>query len=213
MSHKRLAVVITSAVAALALSACSSASATTTAQPTPGATDSTQQPTPTPSESGAAGEEFGPACAAIPTDPNNPGSFEAMATEQVMTAVAANPDYFSTFVAAVEQAGLTETLNNNENMTVFVPTDDAFAKVPAADLDAIMASPEMLTEILLYHVVQETLTPDKLAGTHETLQGDSLTVAGSGTDFKVNEVATVVCGNVKTANATVYAVDSVILPS
>jgi uncharacterized surface protein with fasciclin (FAS1) repeats len=202
LSHQRLAVVLTSAVAALALSACTSVSASTTAQPTPG-----------PSESGAAGEEFGAACAAIPTDPSNPGSFEAMATEPVITAAAANPDFFSIFVGAVEKAGLTDSLNDSENITVFVPTNDAFAKVPAEDLNTILASQEMLVAILEYHVVPQTLTPENLVGTHLTQAGDSVEVTGSGTDFIVNNTASIVCGNVKTANATVYAVDSVLLPA
>jgi uncharacterized surface protein with fasciclin (FAS1) repeats len=61
-------------------------------------------------------------------------------------------------------------------------------------------------------VVPEALTPDQLDGTRETMTGDSITVTGSGTDFKVNDTATVICGNVKTANATVYAIDTVLMP-
>jgi uncharacterized surface protein with fasciclin (FAS1) repeats len=202
LSHKRLAVVVTSAFTALALSACSTLSISATAQPTPSA-----------SESGAASEEFGSGCSAVPTDSSNPGSFEAMATEPVMTAAAANPALFSTLVEAVNQAGLTETLNNTENITLFAPTDEAFAKISAEDLNAIMADQDLLSKVLAYHVVPETLTPDKLAGTHETMTGDSLTVTGSGTEFKVNDTAMIICGNVKTSNATVYVVDSVIIPN
>jgi uncharacterized surface protein with fasciclin (FAS1) repeats len=135
-----------------------------------------------------------------------------MAQERVATAAAANPD-FEVLVAAVKQAGLTDSLNNAENITVFAPINDAFGKIAAADLEAILADQEMLRQILTYHVVPETLTPDNLAGTHVTLEGTDLTVTGSGTEFTINGTATVVCGNIKTANATVYAIDGVLLPS
>jgi uncharacterized surface protein with fasciclin (FAS1) repeats len=61
-------------------------------------------------------------------------------------------------------------------------------------------------------VVPGQLTPDQLAGTHKTLQGDTLQVTGSGQDFKINGNSSVVCGNIKTANATVYLIDQVLLP-
>jgi uncharacterized surface protein with fasciclin (FAS1) repeats len=67
--------------------------------------------------------------------------------------------------------------------------------------------------VLTYHVVPGQLTPDQLAGTHTTLQGDTLQVTGSGQDFTVNGNASVVCGNIKTANATVYLIDQVLLPT
>jgi uncharacterized surface protein with fasciclin (FAS1) repeats len=66
--------------------------------------------------------------------------------------------------------------------------------------------------VLTYHVVEGKLSPDQLAGTHKTLQGGSLEVTGSGEDFKVNGGSSVVCGNVQTANATVYVIDKVLLP-
>ena len=76
----------------------------------------------------------------------------------------------------------------------------------------MLADKATLTKILTYHVVAGKLAPDQLAGTHKTLEGDDLTVAGSGTDFTVNGNASVVCGNVQTANATVYIIDSVLMP-
>jgi uncharacterized surface protein with fasciclin (FAS1) repeats len=76
-----------------------------------------------------------------------------------------------------------------------------------------MADPTgLLTKVLTYHVVQGRLTPEMLAGTHKTLNGADLTVEGSGQDFTVNGKAMVVCGNVQTANATVYIIDGVLLP-
>jgi uncharacterized surface protein with fasciclin (FAS1) repeats len=153
---------------------------------------------------------FGAGCAAVPTDASDPGSFDAMSQVPVATAAAGNP-VLSTLVTAVKEAGLVDTLNNAPALTVFAPTNDAFDKIPAADLKEVLADKKTLTSILTYHVVQGKLTPAQLAGTHKTIQGDEITVDGSGTDFKVNE-ASVVCGNVQTANATVYLIDSVLMP-
>ncbi|MGW4941518.1 fasciclin domain-containing protein [Actinoplanes sp. NPDC004185] len=153
---------------------------------------------------------FGAGCAAVPTDASDPGSFDAMAKVPVATAASGNP-LLSTLVTAVKQAGLVDTLNTAPALTVFAPTNDAFAKIPAADLKAVLADKKTLTSILTYHVVEGKLTPAQLAGTHKTIQGDEITVEGSGSDFKVNE-ASVVCGNVQTANATVYIIDSVLMP-
>jgi uncharacterized surface protein with fasciclin (FAS1) repeats len=153
---------------------------------------------------------FGAGCAAVPTDSANPGSFDAMSKAPVATAASGNP-LLSTLVTAVKQAGLVDTLNTAPALTVFAPTNDAFGKIPAADLKAVLADKKTLTSILTYHVVEGKLTPAQLAGTHKTIQGDDLTIEGSGSDFKVNE-ASVVCGNVQTANATVYIIDSVLMP-
>jgi uncharacterized surface protein with fasciclin (FAS1) repeats len=80
-------------------------------------------------------------------------------------------------------------------------------------MDSAMADPKgLLTTVLTHHVVEGRLAPEDLAGTHETLAGDKITVEGSGEDFTVGE-ASVVCGNVQTANATVYIVDGVLMPT
>jgi uncharacterized surface protein with fasciclin (FAS1) repeats len=153
---------------------------------------------------------FGAGCAAVPTEATDPGSFDAMSKVPVATAASGNP-LLSTLVTAVKQAGLVDTLNTAPALTVFAPTNDAFAKIPAADLKAVLADKKTLTSILTYHVVEGKLAPEQLAGTHKTIQGDEVTVEGSASDFKVNE-ASVVCGNVQTANATVYIIDSVLMP-
>ncbi|MFI5832624.1 fasciclin domain-containing protein [Micromonospora sp. NPDC051300] len=155
--------------------------------------------------------QFGPGCAAVPTDASNPGSFAAMAQVPVATAASGNP-LLSTLVTAVKQAGLVDSLNSSPGLTVFAPTNDAFGKLPKADLDKVLADKKMLTDVLTYHVVEGKLGPDQLAGAHKTLQGGEVTVAGSGTEFTVNGNSMVVCGNVQTANATVYIVDSVLMP-
>lgn len=168
-----------------------------TAAPMPSATD--------------AMTNFGPGCAAVPTDPSNAGSFQAMAQVPVATAASGNP-LLSTLVTAVKKAGLVDSLNSADGITVFAPTNDAFKKIPAATLNKVLADKKTLTSILTYHVVPGKLTPAELAGSHKTLQGGDLSVTGSGTDFKVNGTASVVCGNVQTANANVYIIDSVLMP-
>ncbi|MEU8298732.1 fasciclin domain-containing protein [Micromonospora sp. NPDC048909] len=155
--------------------------------------------------------QFGPGCSAVPVDAANPGSFEAMAKVPVATAASGNP-VLSTLVTAVKKANLVDSLNTAQGVTVFAPTNDAFGKIPKADLDKVLADDAMLKKVLTYHVVPGQLSPETLAGTHETLQGADLTVTGSGSSFTVNGTSMVVCGNVSTANATVYLVDTVLMP-
>jgi uncharacterized surface protein with fasciclin (FAS1) repeats len=156
-------------------------------------------------------EQFGAACGAVPKD--GAGSFQGMAQDPVATAASNNP-VLSTLVAAVKQAGLVDTLNGLKGVTVFAPTNDAFSKIPKADLDKVLADKATLTKILTYHVVPKTVTPADLAnGSFDTVEKGKLTTTGSGTDFTVGSGgAKVVCGNVKTANATVYIIDSVLMP-
>ena len=160
---------------------------------------------------GAADQVFGPACDQVPTDGD--GSFDGMATAPVASAASANP-LLKTLVAAVTQAGLVDTLNSADGITVFAPTDDAFAKIPPKTLKAVLEDQKTLTAILTHHVIAGQLSPDQLAGEHETLAGDTVTVQGSGEEFTVGaENAAVLCGNIPTANATVYVVDTVLMPS
>jgi uncharacterized surface protein with fasciclin (FAS1) repeats len=159
----------------------------------------------------AGADTFGPGCSAIPT--TGDGSFNGMATAPVATAASANP-LLKTLVAAVTKAELVDTLNSAEDITVFAPTDDAFAKIPKKTLNAVLKDKATLTKILTHHVVAGQLGPDELAGEHETLAGDMLTVEGSGEEFTVaGDDAAVLCGNIPTANATVYVVDTVLMPA
>ena len=159
----------------------------------------------------ASADTFGPGCSAIPT--SGDGSFNGMATAPVASAASANP-LLKTLVAAVTEAGLVDTLNSAEALTVFAPTDDAFGKIPEKDLNAVLADKETLTAILTHHVIAGQLGPDEIAGEHETLNGDMLTVEGSGEEFTVaGDNAQVLCGNIPTANATVYVIDTVLMPS
>lgn len=129
-----------------------------------------------------------------------------------MTTAASNNPVLSTLVAAVKQAGLVDTLNTANDITVFAPTNDAFAKIPKDTLDKVLADRDTLTKILTCHVVGQRATPADLAsGNFTTLQGGSVRTSGTGQSYKVNN-ASVVCGNVKTGNATVYIIDTVLMP-
>lgn len=155
-------------------------------------------------------EPFGPGCSSVPKD--GKGSFDGMAKDPVATAASNNPA-LSTLVTAVKKAGLVDTLNNAKDITVFAPTNDAFAKIPKADLDKVLSDKAQLTKILTYHVVGKRLAPKDLeSGSYETLEKSELTTSGSGESYKVNDSANVVCGNVKTANANVHIIDTVLMP-
>ena len=194
----------------LSLAACgNSGSADTAASSTSSSPMSSSSSSSSTTEDMAA-KPFGAGCAAVPAD--GKGSFSGMATDPVATAASNNP-VLSTLVTAVTQAGLGETLNSAKDITVFAPTNDAFAALPKATLDAAMKDPKgLLTKVLTNHVVPGKLTPEMLAGEHKTLGGGTIKVTGSGESFKVGE-ANVICGNVQTANATVYIIDGVLLPS
>jgi uncharacterized surface protein with fasciclin (FAS1) repeats len=135
-----------------------------------------------------------------------------MSKEPVATAASANP-LLSTLVTAVGEAGLGDTLNTTDDITVFAPTNDAFKAMDQATLNKALKDKKLLTTVLTYHVVAGRLSPDQLAGSHKTLQGGTIEVEGSGEDFTVGPKASVICGNVQTANATVYIIDQVLLPS
>ncbi|MFG2615137.1 fasciclin domain-containing protein [Streptomyces anulatus] len=153
---------------------------------------------------------YGPACASVPEEGS--GSLAGMAKDPVATAASNNPE-LSTLTAAVKEAGLVDTLNNAKNITVFAPSNEAFAKIPKADLDKLLADKAQLTKVLTYHVVGEKLTQQQLyKGSFKTLEGGTLTTAGSGDNITVNDTSKIVCGSVPTANATVNIVDTVLMP-
>jgi uncharacterized surface protein with fasciclin (FAS1) repeats len=188
---------------ALLGAACSGNDARTTASQTPAAS-------PTPATPMGASGTFGAACSTVPS--SGAGSLDGMAQDPVATAASNNPE-LSTLVTAVTKADLVDTLNSANGITVFAPTNDAFSALPKPTLDKALGEPKgLLTTVLTYHVVPGQLAPDQLAGSHKTLQGGTLEVSGSGEDFKVNGNSSVVCGNVQTANATVYLIDQVLLP-
>jgi transforming growth factor-beta-induced protein len=154
----------------------------------------------------------GPACASLPAD--GEGSLAGMADDPAATAASNNPE-LSTLVAAVEAAGLPDTLNSEGPFTIFAPVNSAFAKIPQSDLDAVLADTDLLTSILTYHVIPERLNSDQLvaAGTLATVNGAEVMVAKDGDTIVVNDGAAMVsCADIPTANATVYLIDSVLMP-
>ncbi|MFF8467133.1 fasciclin domain-containing protein [Streptomyces griseus] len=209
--YRRAALALTAAtVLPLALSACGGGGSSDTADKAASSAPAEEKSSAPAEGAVPADGPFGPACASVPKD--GAGSFDGMAQDPVATAASNNPD-LSTLVTAVKKAGLVDTLNNAQNITVFAPTNDAFAKIPKADLDKVLADKEMLTSILTYHVVGEKLSPTQLeSGTYDTLQKSPLTTKGSGENYTVNDTSKVVCGNVSTANATVHIVDTVLMP-
>jgi uncharacterized surface protein with fasciclin (FAS1) repeats len=211
MKHRLLATSCVAASLALSAAACSSspssssASASATSAPASSASSA-------PSSSGAATtSDFGPGCASVPR--TGAGSFTGMSTAPVATAASANP-VLSTLVTAVKKAGLVDTLNSASGITVFAPDNAAFAKIPAATLSKVLADKAELTQILTYHVAMGRYTPAQLAAGMpiKTLEGGSVTPKLADGSYTVNG-ASVVCGNVQTANATVYIIGSVLMPS
>ncbi len=154
----------------------------------------------------------GPACSAVPSD--GEGSLSGMADDPAATAASNNPE-LTTLVQAVTEAGLVDTLNGEGPFTIFAPVNSAFAKIPAADLQAVLADKELLSSILTLHVVAgEQLDSEALAEVDSvpTANGADITIDASGDSVMVNGQAEVVCANIPTANATVHLIDSVLMP-
>ncbi len=199
--------------AAFALSACAMGG---------GAAEPSEEPSMPAAESSAPAMEndpmanlVGSGCAAYAEAvPDGDGSIQGMSQDPVAVAASNNP-MLTTLVAAVSgqlnpEVNLVDTLNGSE-FTVFAPVDEAFAKIDPATIETLKTDTALLSSILTYHVVEGQIEPADIAGMHTTLQGADLEVTGSGDDWMVND-ATVICGGVQTANATVYLIDTVLMP-
>ena len=228
MIIKRLTALTIAGGLALALVACGSSS--TTAAGSSSSTTNTaavMSSSATPMSSGAMSSGamssgamssglVGSGCAAYAKAvPSGAGSVGGMAAAPVATAASNNP-LLTTLVAAVSgkvnpKVNLVNTLNNGE-FTVFAPVDAAFKKIDAATMTKLTTDSALLTKILTYHVVSGQLNAMAVVGAHKSVEGGAVTVTGSGNNLKVNG-ATVICGNVKTKNATVYLIDSVLTPT
>ena len=146
--------------------------------------------------------------------PEGPGSVQGMSMAPVAVAASNNP-LLTTLTKAVSgqlnpQVNLVDTLNGGQ-FTVFAPTDEAFAKIDPATIEQLKTDAPLLTSILTYHVVPGQAAPSQVVGTHKTVQGADVTVTGAPDHLMVNN-ASVVCGGVQTANATVYLIDTVLMP-
>ena len=208
----RLAGLVAAAsIAVLGISACSSDDSSDSADST-----STSAPSAmTTTTADPAADLVGPGCAAYAAQvPDGPGSVVGMAQDPVAVAASNNP-LLTTLVSAVSgqlnpNVDLVSTLNGGE-FTVFAPVDEAFAKIDPATIESLKTDDALLTKILTYHVVPGRLAPSQVAGEHATVEGATLTVAGSGDNLTVNG-SNVICGGVNTANSTVYLIDSVLMP-
>jgi len=163
----------------------------------------------------AQAELVGPGCSGYAAQvPTGPGSVTGMAQDPVAVAASNNP-LLTTLTAAVSgqlnpDVNLVDTLNGGQ-FTVFAPTDSAFAKIDPATIEKLKTAAPLLTKILTYHVVPGQASPSQVIGAKKTVEGANVTVSGGGSDLKVNN-ASVVCGGVQTANATVYMIDTVLMP-
>ncbi|MBM7505567.1 fasciclin domain-containing protein [Agromyces aurantiacus] len=202
------------AVAALGLAGCSAGSSAETETDD----ESSMSEEPMASEdmqADPAANLVGPGCAAYAEEvPDGAGSVAGMAEDPVAVAASNNP-LLTTLVSAVSgqlnpDVDLVDTLNGDE-FTVFAPIDDAFAKIDPATIESLKTDSATLTSILTYHVVPGQLSPDEVVGTHTTVQGGTVEVTGSGDELMVDD-ANVICGGVMTANATVYLIDTVLMP-
>ncbi len=216
------------AAAVLALSfglaACGSDDTDSSASDAPAATSESSDAAPSESDSPAAStvadQTFGEGCAAVPTDPTDPGSFDGMVQDTVGTAASNNPILQTLVTAVTSVDGLVDVLNDPAGTyTVFAPYDPAFEAIPAEDLQGLLdgagtdglESP--LAQILTHHVLGENLDPAAVVGEQDTVNGDTVTIEGDESGMTVSDgtvTANVLCGNIPTANATVYVIDQVL---
>jgi uncharacterized surface protein with fasciclin (FAS1) repeats len=189
----------------LAVAACGSSPAIP-ARPTGGAGPYSVRPSGGPSTTAA---RIGADCGILPATGN--GTLHQMSAERAISAASSNPQ-LSLFAAAVRTAGLDKSLNARHSFTLIVPVNSAFASLSNTQILHLHNSGE-LVKIIKYHALKAQIGPKQFASGARpvTLQGNHLTLSKSGSIYKVNG-ASVLCGNIKTANATVYIVSKVLLP-
>ncbi|CAA9373346.1 MAG: Cell surface lipoprotein MPT83 precursor [uncultured Nocardioidaceae bacterium] len=182
--------------------------------------ESPAEETPSPAESESApAEDMGTLVGAGCADyakavPDGAGSVEGMAQDPVAVAASNNP-LLKTLTASVSgklnpDVNLVDTLNGDE-FTVFAPVDEAFAAIPKKTITTLSKDADLLSTILTYHVIPGQIAPADITGKQTSVQGEDVEVTGSGDNLKVNG-ASVICGGVQTANATVYLIDQVMMP-
>jgi len=217
VNKNRVAVIGSAAVAVLALAACSSNDQASTGA----ATTSVNAPAPAGASTSAPmaqgvttnADVFGPACGMLPQG-TAPGSLDSMGPQPVASAASTNP-LLTKLVAAVKATNLVDPLNSSPSITVFAPADDAFAALGDAKFQELASKPDTLAPILKYHVLGKRydakgLEAAKMADTLDT-DGGQLKFEGTGDNLTVNG-AKILCGNIPTANATVFVIDKVLTP-
>ncbi|WP_430593414.1 fasciclin domain-containing protein [Humidisolicoccus flavus] len=220
-SRNTLTALSLSAIAVLGLAGCASGDSMESEEPMASSSAPAETMEPSASEEmsdmddAAFANLVGPGCAAYAEAvPDGAGSVQGMSADPVAVAASNNP-LLTTLTAAVSgglnpDVNLVDTLNGSE-FTVFAPVDEAFAMIDDATIETLKTDSAMLTDILTYHVVPGQVAPDAIAGEHTTVQGTTVEVTGSGDELMVDG-ANVICGGVQTANATVYLIDSVLMP-
>ena len=128
--------------------------------------------------------------------------------------VATEAGSFTTLLEAATAAGLVETLQGEGPFTVFAPTDDAFAALPEGTLEGLLADPEALKQILLYHVVAGKVTADQVVGltSADSVAGPAIAIAVEDGTVVLNDSAKVVTTDIETSNGVIHVIDAVILP-
>ena len=210
--NTRIAAVGLALALSIGVAACGSSDSDSSAPKKSATTQTTEMSTTSADSSTDMMQPSGPGCTAVPK--SGSGSFAGMAQDPAATAASNNP-LLSTLVTAGSKAGQVDTLNGPGPFTIFAPTNDAFAKIPTATLNQVLADKATLTKILTLHVVSgEKMSSDDLvaAGSVDSIEGDSLKITKDGDTLMVND-AKVLCMDVPPANATVYIIDSVLMPS
>ncbi|HUC57109.1 MAG TPA: fasciclin domain-containing protein [Streptosporangiaceae bacterium] len=178
-----------------------------TSPPAP-ATPTGAPPLPLSSPQAATGH-VGAGCGFIPD--HGDGSFHAISGQRVVNATSSQPQ-LSVFTSAIKSASLSGKLDKMKSFTLFVPVNSAFAALDKSDV-SFLRKQSNLVQVVRRQVVPERITPARIAsgGSVTTLAGSKLTLGKSGSDYRVDQ-ATVVCGNIKAANGTIYVIDRVLLP-
>jgi uncharacterized surface protein with fasciclin (FAS1) repeats len=136
----------------------------------------------------------------------------AMAADKDIVDTAQSAGSFNTLVVALKTAGLVETLKGKGPFTVFAPNDDAFAKIPKEQLDALLADKAKLTKVLTYHVVAgKVMAADVKPGPVKTVEGSNLTISTTGGVVMVDK-AKVIKTDIAASNGVIHVIDSVVMP-
>lgn len=155
------------------------------------------------------------ACSSDTTDTTTTTTTAAPAAAEMGTIVdvAANAGSFETLLTAATAAGLADTLQSDGPFTIFAPTDEAFAALPEGTVESLLADPEALAEILLYHVVAGKVLAADVVGLDSatTAQGSDVAITVNGTSVMVND-ANVTATDIEASNGVIHVIDAVILP-
>lgn len=201
-----LAMVAVAALLPMTVAGCTSASDQT---PAPDASRVAAE-SPAAATPVAADQPFGAQCPELPA--SGDGSLQNIRQQEWFLAIASVPA-LSQLSVITNVVQVRNDLAIQQEITLFAPDNVALAAMSPTRATEILTDPGKAADLLRYHVVPGRLAPDALAGTHQTLSGQSLQVTGTGTSFTVDDRARVVCGNIQAGNATIYIIDRVLAPS